>query len=176
MSRQLARRLRLVHRPASASQSQSNMEREASAAVPAEVTQKHCGRTVHVGRLAMASFFIAVAGFLAGFFLMRAELPTIAANVACSENAGETLEPCTLPPRFQRLVFIVVDALRYDFIKPWCPSSASPRKESTNTSFSGQVRQRWRYPVQPAGRPQDSLCAVADATDWATALAQPKQG
>ena len=48
---------------------------------------------------------------------MRTELPYKADAVGCS-NASETLEQCLLPRRFERLVFIVVDALRYDFIAP----------------------------------------------------------
>ncbi|KAI5120988.1 hypothetical protein M0805_000449 [Coniferiporia weirii] len=55
--------------------------------------------------------------FTKGFLLSRMVLPNIS---SCAEDG------CTLPPTHQRLVLLVVDALRFDFISPDPPAPNSP--------------------------------------------------
>jgi phosphatidylinositol glycan class O len=66
-------------------------------------------------------FFIHLAGiylFTRGFLLTRLSLPE---HTTCAKP-----ESCTLPPTHKRAVFLIIDALRFDFISPDPPSPASP--------------------------------------------------
>ncbi len=65
-------------------------------------------------------FFLHVAGiylFTRGFLLTRMALSDI---TSCPEGG------CTLPPTHDRLVLLVIDALRFDFVSPDPPHPVSP--------------------------------------------------
>lgn len=66
--------------------------------------------------------FIHLAGlylFTSGFLLTRLSLSQ---TNSCSQNLTE----CTIPATQPRLVFLVIDALRFDFISPSPPLPTSP--------------------------------------------------
>lgn len=65
-------------------------------------------------------FFLHVAGiylFTRGFLLTRMALSDI---TTCPDNS------CTLPPTHERVVLLIVDALRFDFVSPDPPHPVSP--------------------------------------------------
>lgn len=63
-------------------------------------------------------FFVHIAGiylFTSGFLLTRLSL-----------SESNTCTTCTSPPTYKRAVFLIIDALRFDFISPNPPSPISP--------------------------------------------------
>ena len=66
-------------------------------------------------------FVVHLAGiylFSRGFLLSRLSLSDF---TSCSNG-----KPCSLPPTHSRAVFLIIDALRFDFISPNPPSPISP--------------------------------------------------
>lgn len=66
--------------------------------------------------------FIHLAGiylYTKGFLLTRLSLSEIS---TCADNDST----CTLPPSHKRVVLLVIDALRFDFVSPNPPSPSSP--------------------------------------------------
>jgi phosphatidylinositol glycan class O len=69
--------------------------------------------------------------FTRGFLLTRLALPDIA---SCPPSGiDDTGAPCTLPATHDRLVLVIIDALRFDFISPSPPSPASPHHHGVLT-------------------------------------------
>ncbi len=84
---------------------------------------------------------LAIMSFTSGFFLMRVELPfksEAATDISCGiERDGGT---CQRQGRFSKLVFIVIDALRYDFISPVESSECAELSSQPGCQFVNQVR------------------------------------
>lgn len=88
--------------------------------------------------------------FTTGFFLTRFEVPDVSeCRVRPAAPAHQNLrrdldtdsaprptatDECWLPARFRRVVFVVVDALRFDFVRS-SSSAASPPSSSSSSSF-----------------------------------------
>ncbi|TFK38348.1 hypothetical protein BDQ12DRAFT_109059 [Crucibulum laeve] len=69
--------------------------------------------------LLLGVFFVHLAGiylFTGGFLLTRLSL---------SESSYCSTQPCTLPPTHKRAVFLIIDALRFDFVTPNPPNPPS---------------------------------------------------
>lgn len=56
--------------------------------------------------------------FIRGFLLSRLSLSQV--------SACDPIEICTIPPTHKRAVFLIIDALRFDFISPEIPVPGSP--------------------------------------------------
>lgn len=73
------------------------------------------------------SFFISLLLFQHGFLLKRVELT---ARSSCLDVVSR--EACWLPAQYQRLIIILIDALRYDFVIP-------PGNISNTFAYSGHM-------------------------------------
>uniref|UniRef100_A0A915PZ24 GPI ethanolamine phosphate transferase 3 n=1 Tax=Setaria digitata TaxID=48799 RepID=A0A915PZ24_9BILA len=85
------------------------------------------GRIAHLINITFigTSFFISLLLFQHGFLLKRVELTS---RSLCSDVAS--LNACWFPAQYQRVVVILIDALRYDFVAPSQP-------QLNNKSYSG---------------------------------------
>lgn len=73
------------------------------------------------------SFFMSLLLFQRGFLLKRVELTS---RSSCSDVASR--DACWFPAQYQRIVIVLIDALRYDFVAP--PKS---QLNSSNKAYSG---------------------------------------
>ncbi|CAG9538977.1 unnamed protein product [Cercopithifilaria johnstoni] len=85
--------------------------------------------TVHLINIAFTgiSFFISLLLFQHGFLLKRIELTS---RSSCSDVASR--DACWFPAQYQRVVVVLIDALRYDFVAP-----SQPQLNSSNKAYSG---------------------------------------
>ncbi|VDK87918.1 unnamed protein product, partial [Litomosoides sigmodontis] len=73
------------------------------------------------------SFFISLLLFQRGFLLKRVELTS---RSSCSDVASRNA--CWFPAQYQRIIIVLIDALRYDFVAP-----PQPQFNSSNKAYSG---------------------------------------
>lgn len=102
-----------------------------------KMVPQSCPRCILLPLLLLLS--ISLACFTSGFFLMRVELPFKSQTLAdqCDADGSNS---CFMQPRFSKLVFLVIDALRYDFIAPMAGSSCRPGSSEAECQYSNQVR------------------------------------
>ena len=99
-------------------------------------------------RLLLCLLLVSVSGlllFIRGFLLTRVEIAEVSqcAPVGSSSPAAHgAVDGCWVPRRFDTAVFVIIDAMRFDFAAPDAPVDApwltSPLSPSTGQSQSPQ--------------------------------------
>lgn len=88
----------------------------------------------------LAVHAVALYVFTTGFFLTRFEVPDVSSCRAEAHGRLRSDAPgdpkptdCWMPARYRRVVFVVIDALRFDFVQS--PSGSSPASATGQASF-----------------------------------------
>uniref|UniRef100_A0A8R1TM52 GPI ethanolamine phosphate transferase 3 n=1 Tax=Onchocerca volvulus TaxID=6282 RepID=A0A8R1TM52_ONCVO len=77
-----------------------------------EETELECVHLINIAFIGI-SFFISLLLFQHGFLLKRVELTS---RSSCSDVASR--DACWFPAQYQRVIIVLIDALRYDFVAP----------------------------------------------------------
>ncbi len=102
-----------------------------------------CSKTCLIATCALQ--IVALSLFLHGYLLSRVELPNIS-TCGVSAHAGHR-QACLAGREYDRLVWIVVDALRFDFV---APRASVPHSACTQDGIACQHTGRMSYPQELA--------------------------
>ncbi|CAI2296738.1 unnamed protein product [Caenorhabditis sp. 36 PRJEB53466] len=83
--------------------------------------------------LVSINVILALFVFQNGFLLKRQEIPS---KSSCSDAHGQPGQKCWMRQQYKRVILILVDALRYDFIQPIGKKSEIPEEER---NYRGQM-------------------------------------